>query len=546
AVLFGRRLLGRRHPLFAALVLGSVWGYALLVGIPMSVLRAAVMATLMVTAALVGRQNSGLPALLGTAAVMAMLDPLSPWDLGYQLGFLAMGGILFMAPLLETCFWRALRISREERQSAGAALAGLAVTGVAGILGATAATLPVALLNFTTHALLALPTTLFAVPALPAVLLAGGAAGIFGALADGAVRTPLLATLLEAPAWLGTAGATLASSLMMTVVQFGASLPLASVPVPRAPEWLVWGYAAGVSGLLVGVNQRFGVQLRSADRAPSWSPQRLGLGRRGVWGIAAVGVLAAGVAVGKPDWALHDGRLHLWAFDIPNGDATLVRTPGGVKRGPDPAALTRALGSVLPFWDRDIPWLVLTAPRRDRLAGSREALARYRVQTVVEGPGVATTAEYQEWERLLAERGVRRVRLDVGVRVELEPGGYLEALAVPTAPTGRNAAPRGSVALRLVTPSGEVLLLGDPDDQIIEDLAEHAAELSGRTVKVYQRADGAQWPAALLTALAPAMLVLSGDGAAAAPTDTPQYAAFQHGTVEAVLDPGGGWATTAR
>ena len=78
-----------------------------LIGAPASAVRAAIMGLLIGVAPIIGRQSSGLRILICAAALMAFLSPLAlRADLGFQLSFLAMLGIvLFAMPLTKLFFF---------------------------------------------------------------------------------------------------------------------------------------------------------------------------------------------------------------------------------------------------------------------------------------------------------------------------------------------------------------------------------------------------------------------------------------------------------
>lgn len=80
------------------LVLGMIWGYTFLAGIPPSLVRAAVTYSFMQVGALLGRSGFSVNSLSVSAVLMLCLNPLWLYDVGFQLSFLAMAGILLVYP----------------------------------------------------------------------------------------------------------------------------------------------------------------------------------------------------------------------------------------------------------------------------------------------------------------------------------------------------------------------------------------------------------------------------------------------------------------
>ncbi len=93
-------LRGRRRLVGQAITLAAIWGYALLVGMGPSIVRAATMMTLYALVTLLNRKRFSLNTLSFAAFVMLMVHPLVLWDTGFQLSFMAVLGIvLFYRPL---------------------------------------------------------------------------------------------------------------------------------------------------------------------------------------------------------------------------------------------------------------------------------------------------------------------------------------------------------------------------------------------------------------------------------------------------------------
>ena len=89
--------LGRNFKYF--LTLTVIWGYCLLVGWQAPVVRASVMGSVLVLAALSGRKADGLNALGLAALVVLGWNPRQFFDVGFQLSFLAVFGLITLAPV---------------------------------------------------------------------------------------------------------------------------------------------------------------------------------------------------------------------------------------------------------------------------------------------------------------------------------------------------------------------------------------------------------------------------------------------------------------
>lgn len=91
----------RRRWLVQVLLVLAVWAFALLTGLSTSIVRAAIMITVYSLFALGGRRHASLGVLSFTALVMLLADSRSLFDVGFQLSFMSMVGILLFVPLME-------------------------------------------------------------------------------------------------------------------------------------------------------------------------------------------------------------------------------------------------------------------------------------------------------------------------------------------------------------------------------------------------------------------------------------------------------------
>lgn len=95
-------IVGRRWRNVSLLVIIlSIWAFVFLVGLSTSVVRSAIMLSVYALMSLGHRDKMSLNTLAFTAIVMLLVNPLSLFDVGFQMSFAAVGSILLLLPLFE-------------------------------------------------------------------------------------------------------------------------------------------------------------------------------------------------------------------------------------------------------------------------------------------------------------------------------------------------------------------------------------------------------------------------------------------------------------
>lgn len=98
-------VVGRRWQLFSQiLIILSIWAFVFLVGMPTSVVRAAVMLTVYALLALGHRPKMSVNTLAFTAVVMLLFQPSALFTISFQMSFMAVLSILLFVPLFEAVF----------------------------------------------------------------------------------------------------------------------------------------------------------------------------------------------------------------------------------------------------------------------------------------------------------------------------------------------------------------------------------------------------------------------------------------------------------
>ena len=100
-LLFSRR---RVNAMGQAAVVVTIWGYVFMVGLPASAVRAATMFSLCSLVSMLNRDRMSLNTISFAAVVMLTANPLYLWDVGFQMSFMAVIGILVFYNPFYRCF----------------------------------------------------------------------------------------------------------------------------------------------------------------------------------------------------------------------------------------------------------------------------------------------------------------------------------------------------------------------------------------------------------------------------------------------------------
>ncbi len=119
-----------------------------------------------------------------------------------------------------------------------------------------------------------------------------------------------------------------------------------------------------------------------------------------------------------------DGRLHITACNVGQGDAFYIRFPDGrdmvVDGGPGEKVLD-CLGKVMPIVDRSLDLLLLTHPESDHMNGATAILSRYRVGTVLRSDVSKDTEGFEKFLNAITEHRIPQKILTTGDTIDVGP-----------------------------------------------------------------------------------------------------------------------------
>ena len=496
-------LFGRRRYIYLWLALGTIWLYTVITGMHPPVVRGAIMASLFLTAELLGRQRTAITSLAFAAAIMIGINPQILWDASFQLSFLAMAGLIFLAPPFQTRGRKGIMATMGE-EGIGVSLANIITDSFSVTLAATIAAWPVIAYYFGIVSLVGPVATFLALPALAGIIVAGTLAGLIGLFA------PPIAQVIGWLAWLFT-------SYMLLIVKGFASLTSSFIKVGSVdPALILIYYLPLAAAIWLGSHRsRLGnwmsqatTRLKSgASKSSDFLPR---LPKR--WVIPALLVLAILASVAAA--TMPDDNLHVSFLNVGEGDAILIQKGNQqilVDGGPSPQAISLELSDKMPFWDRAIELVILTHPHADHITGLVEVLQRYKVEQVLYPDLDCSSPLCEEWLRLLKEKDIKYTLAQAGQQIDLGEGVVIRVLNPKTPQitgTGSDIDNNGMV-LRLSLNRVSFLLTADIEEEAESKLVAARADLASTVLKVAHHGSKTSTTLEFLAVVNPQVAVIS-------------------------------------
>ncbi len=446
-------------------VLAAIAAYSVFAGASPSILRAGVMASVVLLARESGRSGSAAAGLALTVAGMLLIEPATVNDLGFQLSVAATTGLLVWSNRIGS--WLQLRLPRRTPRWL---MKSLAVSTAAQV-----ATLPLILFHFGSLSLVAPVANLLIAPLVAPAMLLTALALVAGAL----IGLGLPAFVFAPLSLVGS----LVIGATISLAELCAALPMATVAMPEPANLISALVAAAVVAWLA-------LRRPGEPAAPREEPSSPGMTGRVALAMAVAGIAIVLVAA---NGTRPDGRLHITVLDVGQGDAIFLQGPHGgralIDTGPDPNRLIALLDQRIPSWDRRLDLVVITHPHEDHIAGIAALMDRYRIGEIVEpgmiGPGPGDAAFRQR----LAETGRQTRIVAAGDHLTLD-GIRMDALwplpgTVPLRPPDSGTAINNvSIVLDVHFGDRRMVLAGDVEQQIDPQLLAAGIAANGKPLDV--------------------------------------------------------------
>lgn len=420
--------LSRRSKFIFSVVMIALYGT--IIGWPVSVTRASLMAVTGLTAYYFGRENQMLDSLGLAGIIVLLLDPQAIFKISFQLSFMATFGLIYIFPIVRR------RVEKNH----------LVWDLILIPLCAQLAVLPLIAWHFNILSPVSIISNIV-------ITYAAGVSVILGFFA-----------LAAAPVWPGLAAAViypagLFNELIMHANAFFKNLPLAYI-------WVATPHLAGLIVYYAGLI----LALRGGEN--TFKKQYV------VAGLVAAALFITGLCL--PGNVYNRGNAEVVFIDVGQGDSILLKTPrgkfilvdGGGSQFYDVAA-TRLLPYLHHRGIRNLFMAINTHPDTDHLLGLEAAAADLKIHYLGLPHAVLGVAEYDKIKAAMAKKRGEIIPLYQGQVIEVEKGFKIRVLhPEKTLELPSDDFNQHSLILMVEYQDWSVLLTGDAGQEELEKIVE--------------------------------------------------------------------------
>lgn len=464
----------RGRPAMACL--GVVF-YMLLVGYQPPVVRATIMAVVLLVGTYAGERSNPINSLGVSGLIILGLDARQLFDVGFQLSFLAVFSIVYLYPMLDALF---LRIPGRGLFRKGT-LWVLRLCSVS--LVATLGTLPLTAGYFGRVSVIGLVANIAVIPASGFSLLLGFIAIPLSVVSESVAGAYHVLNLLI-----------LRLTLNITVIAGG--VPFASVDTFRFS-------AIDAIPFYAGLALAFHFHRANARRV-----------------LLMVLMTALNIWVFVPRSesyrAVRDCRISI--IDVGQGDAILLELPGGktmlVDAGPRTRSLDAGSSIVVPFLRRrgieTVDLLVTSHPHSDHIGGAPAVFSAMQVGAVMNCGRPSASDVYREYQELMSREQCGYEEGRVGMLIDKFPGIRIYLLAPEEEAVSLPDVNNGSIVLKVLYGRISFLLTGDAEREAETHMvARYGSFLRSTLLKVGHHGSRTSTSPQLLSLVDPEVAVVS-------------------------------------
>ena len=435
------------------------------------------------------------PSALSLAALLILLfSPVTLFNAGFQLSFLATWGILYLVPVVKCLLLRGFGLLAGWFPSDQGVWSEVG-QAVAVSFAAQFAVLPLTSYYFNYFSLVSLPANLVIVPLISLCMLLGGCAAILGI-----IWLPLAEVINTSNG--------LILEAVLTLAHYLAGLPYAIVPV-KQPNFL--GIACFYLVLVAIIE--------------SITKPEITLRVRRLWALhrsKTVPVVLAVVTVVLWQGIVFAGAgsLEITFLDVGQGDAAIFGCPGGRTvildtgglQGGGQSSYNPGEKVVLPFLRRKgidkIDLLILSHIHADHIQGAEALLGKVPVDMIVVNDQFAKSPEGNSLVNSFRAKGTQIRIITEGDCIIVEENITLENL-ISQGETASGDSNDDSLVMRLSYGEFHVLFTGDAGETVLKAISGAAAPVHAEIVKVPHHGSKNSWDEQFYRTVDPQLAIIS-------------------------------------
>lgn len=427
--------------------------YAILTNGRPSVIRATIMAIVLLFGQLMGRQ-SPLWNSLGLAAIIILgLEPNALFDAGFQLSFASVASILYITPKIEGLFYYDRKLSSPFIDKYKRYFLEAAFVSAAAWLGV----IPFVLYHFDIITPIAIVANLFAVPLSFLITASSMPFIIFSFL------IPPIGKIFAGATWFFYA-------LLSGITDMLSKIPLAYLYLPRPSIHLTIIYYIFI--------------IASAEH----KRLKISVGK-----IAIVGLALMNIIIWQNALRQNDGRLRVTFLDVGHGDSIFMEFPNGANMlidGGKGAPQDKGRDVILPFLRskgvQTIDTVVLTHPDADHAGGLASVIKGLHIRGVFESGTKSKNSAYADFEDAVTSKRIRRYFLRRGDSIEGARETSIICFNPPIEWIGDSDADYNDASLVMKISYKEIDLLfcADIEEKAISDILRYGQALNAELIKL--------------------------------------------------------------
>jgi competence protein ComEC len=416
--------------------------YMTLIGSPPSVVRATIMAIVLLLGPLFERKIDVYQSLAVAASLLLLWDSNNLFNVGFQLSFAAVISIVYLYPILIKVLPR-IPERFEEVKMLEPVLKLFAVS-----LAAQLGTLPFTAYYFDRIPLVSLLANLLVVPLVGLNVMLG-----FATLGFSWISIWIAEHYAALNEWLVT--------FLLGFVKAASSVPFAYLESSNVTIVTALAYYTALVGIV-------------------------NIGQRTVVKTSAMILLATGTVLFCTQWVLaRNAVLRVTVLDVGQGDAIFIEFPNGasvlVDAGPRVPGYDAGERIVVPFLKyrgvRSLDAVIMSHPHSDHIGGIPAVLKSAEVRRVVEPAVAGETELYREVHRVAQMFNIPVVRRGAGDTINIERNTRLYVLHPYAELDSTSNLNNASLVVKLVYGQTELLLMGDAEAEVERKLLRRYAPM---------------------------------------------------------------------